>query len=194
VDFGIKPGTSRGREDRILIDAADDVMKLAPTWRTVELSSLDDELPSRSPFHTAQGDGWSTSVEELLGASDVKIADSLFRGARLPRGFDAQEFGRGELSRASSATVIYAYAALPWVEDSAGAAPVRGSLQLGTAGRSTRWEVPRQRSVADVLGRLTCSLGFDQARKLGSWLAQTNSPGGPLASRAAIRGMAVARD
>lgn len=55
---------------------------------------------------------------EELGATEAELADALLANARIHgRGFDGQEYGRGEPSRASSGMVTYALAMTPAIPD-----------------------------------------------------------------------------
>ncbi len=53
-----------------------------------------------------------------LGATETDLAEALLRNARIPGdGFDAQEYGRSEPSRASTGMVTYVLAMTPGIDD-----------------------------------------------------------------------------
>lgn len=108
--FGLSAATVKRYEDKLLRTL------LGPRIHerlSTGSGALPASLRARSAAEETDDPLWSQ-----LGATEAELAEALLRNARIPgQGFDAQEMGRHEPSRASTGIVTYALAMTPAIDD-----------------------------------------------------------------------------
>lgn len=110
-ELDVDAGTVKRHEDKLIDNA------LAPRIHerlTSENGNRRRSNHRRTPPPEQVGDPlWAH-----LGATETDLAEALLRTARIPgHGFDAQEYGREEPSRASTGMITYALAMTPSIDD-----------------------------------------------------------------------------
>ncbi|HMQ27300.1 MAG TPA: hypothetical protein PKA98_15015 [Acidimicrobiales bacterium] len=111
VLLDVDDGTVKRYEDK-LIDTA-----LAPK---IFERLTSDNSNRRRPNHrrTSAPEPVGDPLWPYLGAIETDIAEALLRNARIPgEGFDAQEYGQYEPSRASTGMITYVLALTPGIDD-----------------------------------------------------------------------------